>query len=104
MIHKYSDLLKSLIEYETSDDFSGKINVCVALYFASYYHIKNLSCRKYLSQFINSKMEDGLIEFMKLWEHTEKDRIVGIKENTVKKFTAPSDFDSYFFHTKKVEE
>lgn len=105
MVTKYSDLLKYFIENQTSDDFSGKINVCVALYFASYYHIKNLSCRKYLSQFINSKMEDGLLEFMKLWEYTEKERISGIKEKTVKKFTDPAtDFNSYFFNTKKVEE
>lgn len=49
-------------------------------------------------------MEDGLIEFMKLWDHIEKERIAGIKEKTVKKFTAAADFDSYFFNTKKVEE
>ena len=55
MVTKYSDALRLFIENRTSDDFSGKINVCVALYFASYYHIKNLSCRKYLSQFIDSK-------------------------------------------------
>ena len=55
MVTKYSDALKHFIENRTSDDFSGKINVCVALYFASYYHIKNLSCRKYLSQFIDSQ-------------------------------------------------
>jgi len=42
MVTKYSDALKYFIENQTSDDFSGKINVCVALYFASYYHIKNL--------------------------------------------------------------
>jgi hypothetical protein len=41
---------------------------------------------------------------MKLWEHTERERIKGIKENTVKKFTAAIDFESYFTHTKKVEE
>jgi hypothetical protein len=107
MVNKYSDVLKYFIENQTSDDFSGKINVCVALYFASYYHIRNLSCRKYLSQFLTNKMEveDGLIEFMKLWESTEKERISGIKEKTVMKFTDPAtDFDSYFFYTKKVEE
>ena len=41
---------------------------------------------------------------MKLWEHTERERIKGIKENTVKKFTSAIDFESYFTHTKKVEE
>jgi len=40
---------------------------------------------------------------MKLWDSTEKERISGIKDKTVRKFTDPAtDFNSYFFNTKKV--
>lgn len=86
MVARYSNELKNLIDNHTSDDFSGKINMSVALYFASYYHIKNVSCRKYLSQFVDGRKDGGgggLVEFMQLWESNERARIAKIKDTTV---------------------
>jgi len=105
MLARYKEELRQLIEEANCDssEFSGEINVCVALYFASYFQIKNLSCRKYLHQFRDAK-EGGLVRFIALWDQHEKARLANIKEKVVQRFTANPDFESYFAETKRVEE
>ena len=54
MVAQFKEVLNSHITQSQATDMSAEMNICVALYFTSYFHLKNISCRKFLQTFGNS--------------------------------------------------
>lgn len=80
----------------------------MALYFATYFHLKNASCRKYLQSVMKSQSQADhkpLLDFIKLWESSEKTRLADIKPTTLQKFSgAACTFQVYLDETQRIED
>lgn len=102
MTRTFKGLLKSLIEELGSDssDFTLETNVSVALYMASYFHVKNLSCRA----FVESCGENpNLLAFMKAWQADEHTRLAKVKPKAITRLMK-SQFTTYLEETRAIEE
>lgn len=51
-------------------DNDAEVNVCVALYFVTYFHINNNSCRQYLSK--QNPNDPMVTSFLKVWIDSNK--------------------------------
>ena len=83
-------------------DINAEINTCVALYFASYFHMRNENCRAYIARCVDLK-DESISPFLQLWGENEKQRLSKIKE-VHKERLLKSKFEDYFEETKRIEE
>jgi hypothetical protein len=73
-------------KWKDSGDLNADINIAVAIYFGTYFHLKNLSCKRYISQiFKNCAREDqeSLVGFIKAWEAHELSLASAVKPSTL---------------------
>jgi hypothetical protein len=76
IVEKYREAYRELVvQGEARGDFNAEINVAVSIYFCTYFHLQNLSCKRYLSKLFKSGNhdQDGLLAFIKAWEAHEKE-------------------------------
>ena len=101
MVEDFRLKLRELIANSSLEDLNAELNICVALYFCSYFHIKNASCRSFLAK-LETK-DHSLLSFLKAWELSESTRLSKVKDSTRDKF-AKCDFDTYLYEIQRVEE
>lgn len=100
VVSQFKQTLTTLIKDSEQVDLNASINIAVALYFVSYFHMQNHSCRQYL---LKNGKDPEVLKFIKLWNSTESARLEKIKESTKKKFIK-CPFDTFFNETLRVEE
>ena len=90
-----------------SGDLNADINIAVAIYFGTYFHLKNLSCKRYISQIFKScgpEDQESLVGFIKAWEAHELSLASAVKPSTLAAFTGLcTSFQVFMDETKKVE-
>jgi hypothetical protein len=72
--------------------------LAVALYLATYFHIDNISCKKYYQTY---KEDLNFIHFLKLWSSYDKEKKDAVKETSWK--ARMKDFDEYVKISKTIE-
>lgn len=97
LIEKYQGILNEMIAESTEKDFKAQAHLSIAVYFASYFHQENESCKIYLSK---NSSDEGLKKFVQMWDYNEKKKTEGIKETFRTKMR---DFN-YFINTSKIIE
>ena len=94
-------------KWKEAGDFNAEINIAVAIYFTTYFHLKNASSKRYISQiFKKSSREEceSLVAFIKAWEAHELSLASAVKPSTLAAFTGVcSSFQVFLDETKKVE-
>ena len=78
-------------KWKDAGDLNAEINIAVAIYFCTYFHLKNPSCKRYISQiFKNSGAREdceSLVAFIKAWEAHELSLVSAVKPSTLAAFT-----------------
>ena len=94
-------------KWKEAGDFNAEINIAVAIYFTTYFHLKNASSKRYISQiFKKSSREEceSLVAFIKAWEAHELSLASAVKPSTLAAFTGVcNSFQVFLDETKKVE-
>ena len=51
LVDKYRNIFYSMVtDGKAAGDMNAEVNIAVALYFCTYFHLQNLSCKRYISQ------------------------------------------------------
>jgi hypothetical protein len=104
LVRSYKTKLRALIDEfahsSSNDDMTIDTNVAVALYFSSYFHARNLSCKEYLAKFGNNS---HLFAFLKAWETDLRDRHEKVRPKSQTRLLKCL-FEDYLGEMRKVEE
>jgi len=102
MVDKFKGILTDFIKSSPESDIDAESNIVVALYFVSYFHPKNTSCREFLRTALQPADKGiELLRFLRAWAADESERKSKVREPD--RFMT-SDFEQYLAEFGKVEE
>lgn len=106
MVQDFKRKVKVLLEDLQVDDtysydFNIATNLAVAIYFASYFHLKNQACRRFIGQ---HSQNGHLMDFLRSWENAYNERVDKVKNPDTKSKLLKGDFQTFLDEMRLIEE